>query len=81
MDKKIEFTADEFKKIEKVVNDFLQNGGLNDPPKFVILTGPIASGKTTVRNEKYSKDYVLVKEDRLEEAKLTLLKLGLKLIK
>jgi len=29
----------------------------------------------------YSKDYVLVKEDRLEEAKLTLLKLGLKLIK
>ncbi len=65
MDKQIKLTGDELEKIDNVINGFLQNGARDNPPKFIILTGPIASGKTTIRREKYSKDYVLVDSGEL----------------
>jgi len=65
MNKQIELTEEEFKKIEDVINNFLQKGAANDSPKFVVLTGSIASGKTTIRKEKYSKDYVLIDSGEL----------------
>ena len=68
MDKKIELTVDEFKKVEEIINNFLQKGSPDNPPKFIALTGPIASGKTTILREKYSKDYVLIDSGELFDA-------------
>ena len=65
MNKQIELSEDEFKKIGNVINDELQKGEPGDPPKFIALTGPIASGKTTIRRTKYSSGYVLIDSGEL----------------
>lgn len=67
-DKQIDLTPDELNKIESVINIFLQKGFTSNNPKFIVLAGPIASGKTTILREKYSKDYVLIDSGELLDA-------------
>lgn len=68
MDKQIELSEEEFEAIEEVINIFLEKGSESDSPKFIVLTGPIASGKTTIRREKYSEKYVLIDSGELFDA-------------
>lgn len=68
MNKQIEFTEDEFKKVGNVIDNYLQKGEQDNPPKFIAITGPIASGKTTIRKEKYPTGYVLIDSGELFDA-------------
>jgi hypothetical protein len=54
----IQFTIDEYTKIRKIVDLFLEKGISGNPPQLVILTGGVASGKTTLRRQKYADGYV-----------------------
>lgn len=63
----VKLSGEEFIKIHEVVDSFLKKGDQGNPPKFVILMGPIASGKTTIRREKYADGYVLVDSGELSD--------------
>lgn len=65
IDKKIKLNKEEIKKIDEVISGFLEKGIKDNPPKFIVITGPIASGKTTYRRETYPKDYVLIDSGEL----------------
>lgn len=54
----LQLTPDEYIQIRKIVDLFLEKGLSVNPPQFVIITGGIASGKTTLRRQKYSDGYV-----------------------
>jgi len=54
----VQFTIDEYTKIRKIVDLFLEKGISGNPPQLVILTGGVASGKTTIRRQKYTDGYV-----------------------
>src|SRR3990167_2794191 len=56
--KTVEFSGEEFEKITEIAETFLKLGISGNPPKLVILTGGVGSGKTTIRRQKYSKGYV-----------------------
>jgi predicted kinase len=45
---------------EEVVDGFLLKGKQDTPPMFVVIAGPVGTGKTTFRREKYAQDYVLI---------------------
>jgi hypothetical protein len=57
---KIKLGSDELERIEKVIDSFLRKGKQDYPPTLVVLAGSVASGKTTIRREKYPQDYVLI---------------------
>lgn len=54
------FEEKDLKIIENVAETFLEKGDSSTPPQFVILTGGVASGKTTIRRQKFGKDFVHV---------------------
>lgn len=56
--KSVEFSKEDYSKIEKVVNFFLDSGQSENQPKFVIFMGGVGSGKTTIRRQDYSNGYV-----------------------
>ena len=56
--KLIKLSGDEFIKIGEISRPFWERGTSGNPPKFVVLMGGIASGKTTTRREKYAVGYV-----------------------
>lgn len=68
MEKRIELTPEEFGKVNEVVSRFVQSGTVSTEPVMVIVTGPIASGKTTIRREKYSQGYTLIDSGELMDA-------------
>lgn len=53
-----EFSGDKWLDIYKIAKTFLDKGISQVPPQFVIFTGGIAAGKTTIRRQLYPKDYV-----------------------
>lgn len=56
--KTVQFSADEFIKIGGIAKPFWENGLSEKPPKFVIITGGVGSGKTTIRRKDYATGYV-----------------------
>lgn len=56
--KSVEFTAEEFQKITEIVETFLKRGTSENSPQFVIFTGGVGVGKTTIRRQKYADGYV-----------------------
>ena len=52
------FSAEEYMPILKLVEMFVEKGASETPPKFVVFTGGIASGKTTIRRQRYADGYV-----------------------
>jgi hypothetical protein len=53
-----EENGDGIAKIKEIARPFWVNCLSEDSPKFVILMGGVASGKTTIRKEKFSKNFV-----------------------
>ena len=56
--KVVHFNNEETIKVVKVVGYFLDQGISKNPPQFVIITGGVASGKTTIRRQKFTNNYV-----------------------
>ncbi len=54
----VEFSGEEFARIEEIAKRFLEKGVSEDPPKLVIITGGTGAGKTTIRRQNYSDGYV-----------------------
>lgn len=57
-DKTVHFTGEEYIKINTITKSFCENAASENPPKFVIFTGGIGSGKTTIRKQECTSDYV-----------------------
>jgi hypothetical protein len=53
-----EFTGEEFIQIGEIARPFWERGTSENPPKFAIVIGGIASGKPTMRRQKYAEGYV-----------------------
>jgi KaiC/GvpD/RAD55 family RecA-like ATPase len=64
--KTIKFGSD-----EEVIDSFLLKGKQDTPPKFVVIAGPVGTGKTTCRREKYAQDYVLIDAGELFDIYIT----------
>lgn len=58
--KTIKFDGEKYLELMKVADEFLQKGSIDETPKFVIITGGIAVGKSTERKNKYNKGYVFI---------------------
>lgn len=56
--KPTEFTGEEFIQIGEIARPFWERGISENPPKFVIVMGGIAAGKTTLRQHQYADGYV-----------------------
>ncbi len=54
----VQFSGEEYIKIGEIAKPFWENGVSENPPKLVVLTGGVGSGKTTIRRQKYSVGYV-----------------------
>lgn len=54
----INITGDEFLKLNKIAESFYNKGIPGNPPRLVIFTGGVGSGKTTSRKQMFPKDYV-----------------------
>ena len=62
---KLQSTTVQGQSDEEVVDSFLLKGKQDNPPKFVVIAGPVATGKTTLRRKKYAQNYVLVDSGEL----------------
>ena len=51
-------TGDEYLKIVEIIKPILESVKSSDSPKFVFITGGIGAGKTTIRRNEFSKDYI-----------------------
>lgn len=56
--KTTKFTGEEYIQIGNVAKPFWECGNSERPPKFVIFTGGVGSGKTTIRKHDYPTGYV-----------------------
>lgn len=56
--KTIHFSGEEFLKLSEIAKSFYEAGLSSDSPKLAIFTGGVASGKTTIRKQKYGENYV-----------------------
>lgn len=54
----VNLSGEEYLKIGKVAQSFLEKGVSEDPPKLVIFMGGVAAGKTTIRRREYGGGYV-----------------------
>jgi len=54
----IKFGPEEYGRLGKIAKSFTEKGVSPDVPEFVILTGGIASGKTTARRKFFAEGYV-----------------------
>lgn len=54
----LKLTDEEVAKLAGIAKPFLEKGVSQNPPQLVILTGGVASGKTTMRRQKFSDGYV-----------------------
>ena len=57
-EKTVQLSSEDFAQLEKVAISFSNNGKSETPPKFVIFTGGVGSGKTTIRKQDYFENYV-----------------------
>lgn len=51
------FSGDEYLQIAEAIRPFIESGISQESPKFVILMGGVAAGKTTIRKAQYAKGY------------------------
>lgn len=62
MDNKLQqslnLTDEEVAQLTEIVKPFWEKGESQNPPQLVILTGSVASGKTTMRRQKFNGGYV-----------------------
>lgn len=56
--KTVEFSGDEFLQISEIAQTFLKTGAIGNPPKLVIFMGGVGSGKTTIRKQQFTSDFV-----------------------
>src|SRR3989344_4440071 len=56
----VQFNGEEFLKLAAIAKSFVDKGTSENPPKFVIIMGGVASGKTTLRRRDYSRGFVHV---------------------
>lgn len=52
------FSGEEYLAVAAVVKNIFTACKPEDPPKFVIIMGGVGAGKTTLRREKYGRNYV-----------------------
>lgn len=52
------YSSEELLKIDNLAKSFWEIGISETTPKFIILTGSVGSGKTTIRKQQFSKHYV-----------------------
>lgn len=50
----------EYLRLAKIADSFVQNGKVEEKPNLVIITGGIASGKSTIRKQSYDNDYAFL---------------------
>lgn len=50
----LKLTDEEVAQLTEIANPFWEKGVSQNPPQLVILTGGVASGKTTMRRQKFS---------------------------
>lgn len=51
-------SGEEYLKIAETIKPILESVQPSNPPQFQIITGGIGVGKTTLRRDKFSKDYI-----------------------
>lgn len=51
------FSGDECLQIAEAIRPFIENGASEATPKFVVLMGGVAAGKTTIRRAQYAEGY------------------------
>lgn len=54
----VQFSGEEFIQIGEIAKPFWEKGLSENPPKFVIFMGGVASGKTTIRRQQFANGYV-----------------------
>jgi len=54
----IDFSGEEFKKLLTIAGTIFSTGISEKQPKLVIFMGGVGAGKTTIRKQKYHKNYV-----------------------
>lgn len=54
----LKLTDGEVAQLTEIAKPFWEKGESQNPPQLVILTGGVASGKTTMRRQKFSDGYV-----------------------
>lgn len=54
----VSFSGEEYLPLLKIVASFTEKGSVEAEPKFVLVTGGVAAGKTTIRRQKYATGYV-----------------------
>lgn len=54
----LNLTVEEVAKLTEIAKPFWEEGVSQNPPQLVILTGGVASGKTTMRRQKFNDGYV-----------------------
>ena len=60
--KLIQFSPEEYREIMKAKDYFLKKGDRGNPPKFLVICGPVGTGKTRLRRGKYQEGYVVIDE-------------------
>ena len=51
------FSGEEYLQIADAIRPFMESAIAGEPPKFVVLMGGVAAGKTTIRKAQYASDY------------------------
>lgn len=51
------FSGEEYLQIAEAIRPFVESGASDTPPKFVVLMGGVAAGKTTIRKAQYTGGY------------------------
>ncbi len=60
MHKTLELNKEEFDYLKNNVNGFLEKGSIPQEPQFVVVCGPVGTGKSTIRKKKFNKGFVLI---------------------
>ena len=58
--KTIKLDGEEYLKLAKIADEFVQKGSIDKNPKLIIIVGGIAVGKSTERKNKYNEGYVFI---------------------
>lgn len=51
------FSGEEYLQIMEAIRPFVDSGVSDTPPKFIVLMGGVAAGKTTIRKAQYASGY------------------------
>src|SRR3989344_40129 len=56
----VKLDGDEYLRLAKIADSFVQKGKVEEKPNLIIIMGGIASGKSTVRKQSYDDGYALI---------------------